>query len=70
MFDGVVIELLPNSLYRVQLESGQSVLAHLATGTRMQVVRVLLGDRVTLELSPYDPGRGRIVSRSGDRPGR
>lgn len=68
--DGIVTELLPNSIYRVQLESGQSVLAHLATGTRMQVVRVLPGDRVTLELSPYDPGRGRIVRRGGDRPGR
>ncbi len=69
-FDGIVIELLPNSIYRVKLESGQSVLAHLASGTRMQLVRVLPGDQVTLELSPYDPGRGRIVRRGGERPGR
>ncbi|GMU56697.1 translation initiation factor IF-1 [bacterium CPR1] len=68
--DGVVTELLPNSIYRVKLESGQSVLAHLASGTRMQLVRVLPGDQVTLELSPYDPGRGRIVRRGGERPGR
>jgi len=68
--DGVVTELLPNSIYRVKLESGQCVLAHLASGTRMQLVRVLPGDQVTLELSPYDPGRGRIVRRGGGRPGR
>lgn len=58
---GTVQELCPNSLFRVTLESGQSVLAHLSSGTRIETVRILPGATVVLELSPYDPGRGRIV---------
>ncbi|MEW6277377.1 MAG: translation initiation factor IF-1 [Candidatus Eremiobacterota bacterium] len=63
--EGTVVDLLPNSLFRVRLESGQSVLAHLSNDTRMQIVRILPGERVVLELSPYDPGRGRITRRLG-----
>ena len=60
---GRVIEPLPNALYRVELEDGHKVLAHTAGKARMQAVRILPGDRVQVELSTADPGRGRIVQR-------
>ena len=61
--EGVVTEALPNAMFRVQLESGHSVLAHISGKMRMYYIRILLGDRVTLELSPYDLTRGRITYR-------
>jgi len=60
---GRVIEPLPNALYRVELEDGHKVLAHTAGKARIQAVRILPGDRVHVELSAVDPGRGRIIQR-------
>lgn len=60
---GKVIETLPGAMFRVELESGQKILVHLGGKMRMHFIRVLLGDRVKVELSPYDLSRGRIVYR-------
>jgi translation initiation factor IF-1 len=60
---GVVVEQLPSSLYRVRLDEGTQVVAHVADRIDRNFVRVIVGDRVQLELSPVDGGRGRIVSR-------
>jgi translation initiation factor IF-1 len=57
------MEALPNAMFRVQLDSGHSVLAHISGKMRMYYIRILLGDRVTVELSPYDLTRGRITYR-------
>lgn len=62
---GVVIELLPKGLYRVELESRQRVLAHTAAGLGKNFVRLIEGDRVLVELTPFDRGRGRITRRVG-----
>jgi translation initiation factor IF-1 len=61
--EGVVIEPLPNAMFRVELENGHKVLAHVAGKMRMHWIRILPGDKVTVELSPYDLTRGRIVYR-------
>ncbi len=61
--EGTVIEALPNAMFRVELEGGHTVLAHISGKMRMNYIRILLGDRVTLELSPYDLTRGRITYR-------
>lgn len=61
--DGTVIESLPNAMFRVKLDSGHLLLAHISGKMRMHYIRILPGDRVTLELSPYDMTRGRIVYR-------
>ena len=60
---GVVTEQLPSSLYRVRVEGGPSVTAHIADRMDRNFVRVLVGDRVRIELSPVDSGRGRIVEK-------
>jgi translation initiation factor IF-1 len=60
---GKVIEVLPNTLFRVQLETGQKVLAHLSGKMRLHYIKILAGDNVTVELSPYDLTRGRITYR-------
>lgn len=60
---GRVIEPLPNALYRVELDNGHKVLAHPAGKARLQAVRILPGDRVQVELSATDPGRGRILKK-------
>jgi translation initiation factor IF-1 len=60
---GRVIEPLPDALYRVELDSGHKVLCHPAGKARLQAVRILPGDRVQVELSAADPGRGRILQR-------
>ena len=60
---GTVIEALPNAMFRVELETGHEVLAHISGKMRMYYIRILLGDRVLVELSPYDPTRGRIIYR-------
>ena len=65
-FDGEVVEALPNTMFRVQLENGHPVLAHLAGKMRRSRIRVLPGDRVRVEVSPYDLDRGRIVYRYKD----
>ena len=61
--EGKVLETLPNALFRVELENGHKVLAHVSGKMRMHFIRILPGDKVTLELSPYDLTRGRIVRR-------
>jgi translation initiation factor IF-1 len=61
--DGTVVEALPNAMFRVKLDSGHLLLAHISGKMRMHYIRILAGDRVTLELSPYDMTRGRIVYR-------
>lgn len=62
--EGKVIETLPNAMFRVELENGHVVLAHLSGKMRMNFIRILPGDKVKLELSPYDLSRGRITFRS------
>ena len=61
--EGVVVKALPNAMFRVQLDSGPEVLAHNSGKMRKYSIRILLGDRVLVELSPYDPTRGRILYR-------
>ena len=61
--EGVVTEALPGTLFRVQLSNGHLVLAHLSGKMRMNYIRILPGDKVTLEMSPYDLTKGRIVYR-------
>lgn len=61
--DGVVREALPNAMFRVELDNGRVVLAHLSGRMRMHFIRVLPGDRVVVELSPYDLTKGRIIFR-------
>lgn len=58
-----VVEPLPNAMFRVELENGHSVLAHISGKMRKHFIRILPGDRVTVELSPYDLDRGRITYR-------
>ena len=62
--EGKVIEPLPNATFRVELENGHRVLAHISGKMRMHFIKILPGDRVTVELSPYDLTRGRIVYRT------
>jgi translation initiation factor IF-1 len=61
--EGTVIEPLPNAMFRVELENGHKVLAHVSGKIRMHYIKILPGDRVTVELSPYDLSRGRITYR-------
>ncbi|MBO2532822.1 bacterial translation initiation factor 1 (bIF-1) [Planifilum fulgidum] len=61
--EGRVIEPLPNAMFRVELENGHKVLAHVSGKIRMHFIRILPGDKVTVELSPYDLTRGRITYR-------
>ena len=61
--EGVITEALPNAMFRVELESGHKVLAHVSGKMRMHFIRILPGDHVTVELSPYDLTRGRITFR-------
>jgi translation initiation factor IF-1 len=60
---GTVIEPLPNAMFRVELENGHKILAHVSGKIRMHYIRILHGDKVTIELSPYDLSRGRITFR-------
>ena len=61
--EGTVVEPLPNAMFRVELENGHKVLAHISGKMRMNFIRILPGDKVTVELAPYDLTRGRIVYR-------
>jgi len=60
---GTVLETLPNAMFRVELENGHRVLAHISGKMRMHYIKILPGDKVKIELSPYDLARGRIVYR-------
>ncbi len=61
--EGIVIEALPNAMFRVELEKGHRILAHISGKMRMHFIKILAGDKVKVELSPYDLTRGRIVYR-------
>ena len=61
--EGVVVEKLPNAMFKVELENGHIVLAHISGKFRMNFIKILPGDKVTLELSPYDLSKGRIIWR-------
>ncbi|MGI6106546.1 MAG: translation initiation factor IF-1 [Lachnospiraceae bacterium] len=60
---GKVLEKLPNAMFRVELENGHEILAHISGKLRMNYIRILPGDRVTVEMSPYDLSKGRIIWR-------
>jgi translation initiation factor IF-1 len=62
--EGTVLETLPNAMFRVELENGHKVLAHISGKMRMHFIKILPGDKVTVELSPYDLSRGRITYRA------
>lgn len=62
--EGTVVEALPNAMFQVELENGHKVLAHISGKLRMNFIRILPGDKVTIELSPYDLTRGRITWRA------
>ena len=61
--EGTVVEALPNAMFQVELENGHIVLAHVSGKMRMNFIRILPGDKVTMELTPYDLNRGRITHR-------
>ena len=66
--EGTVVEKLPNAMFQVELENGHQVLAHISGKLRMNYIRILPGDKVTLEMSPYDLSKGRIIwERSSPR---
>lgn len=62
--EGTVIETLPNTLFRVELENGHVIMAHISGKMRKHYIRILTGDKVTVQLTPYDLTKGRIVFRS------
>ena len=62
--EGTVVEALPNAMFQVELENGHKVLAHISGKLRMNFIKILPGDKVTMELSPYDLTRGRITWRA------
>jgi translation initiation factor IF-1 len=61
--EGKVVESLPNAVFRVQIDSGQIILAHIAGKLRVNKIRILAGDRVVVEVTPYDLSRGRVIRR-------
>ena len=63
MLEGTILESLPNAMFRVKLDNGHVILAHISGKMRMHFIRILPGDKVTVELSPYDLTRGRITYR-------
>jgi translation initiation factor IF-1 len=65
--EGTIIEPLPNAMFRVELDNGHRVLAHISGKMRMHFIKILPGDRVTVELSPYDLTRGRVTFRSKNK---
>ncbi|MDO5014735.1 MAG: translation initiation factor IF-1 [Clostridia bacterium] len=62
--EGTVVEALPNAMFQVELENGHKILAHISGKLRMNFIRILPGDKVTIEMSPYDLSRGRITWRT------
>lgn len=65
--EGTIVEPLPNAMFRVELDNGHRVLAHISGKMRMHFIKILPGDRVTVELSPYDLTRGRVTFRSKNK---
>jgi translation initiation factor IF-1 len=68
--DGKIIETLPNAMFRVELENGHVIIAHISGKMRKYYIRLTTGDEVEVELTPYDLGKGRIVLRKGGKPRR
>ncbi len=62
--EGVVVEAMPNALFKVEIQGGHVILAHISGKLRMNFIRILPGDKVTVEMSPYDLSKGRITWRS------
>lgn len=62
-FEGVVTEVLPNAMFRVKLENGHEIIGHTSGRMRKNRIRVLLGDKVTVEMTPYDLSKGRVIHR-------
>ena len=62
--EGVVVEAMPNAMFRVEIQGGHIILAHISGKLRMNFIRILPGDKVTVEMSPYDLSKGRITWRS------
>lgn len=62
--EGIVLEALPNAMFQVELENGHKILAHISGKLRMHYIRILPGDKVTVEISPYDLTKGRITWRA------
>lgn len=67
---GTVIETLPNTMFRVELENGHIIIAHISGKMRKNYIRILTGDKVKVEISPYDLTKGRIVFRGNNNPNR
>lgn len=65
--EGIVVETLPNAMFRVELKNGHKILATISGKMRMHYIKILAGDTVVVELSPYDVTRGRIIYRERDR---
>jgi len=61
--DGIILEALPNAMFKVELENGHQILAHISGKMRMHYIKILPGDKVSLEMSPYDLTKGRIIYR-------
>ena len=61
--EGIILETLPNAMFKVELENGHAILAHVSGKIRMNYIRILPGDKVTVEMSPYDLTKGRITYR-------
>ena len=61
--EGVVVEALPNAMFKIKLENGHEILGHISGKMRMHYIKILPGDKVTVEISPYDLSRGRIIYR-------
>ncbi len=68
--DGVVIDTLPNTMFRVELANGHIITAHISGRMRKNYIRILTGDRVTVQLTPYDLTKGRIIFRNRDGAGK
>ncbi len=64
--DGTIVDVLPNTMFRVQLDNGHIVIAHISGKMRKNYIRILKGDKVTVQLTPYDLSKGRITFRSRD----
>lgn len=62
--EGVVVEAMPNAMFKVEIQGGHTILAHISGKLRMNYIRILPGDKVTVEMSPYDLSKGRITWRS------
>lgn len=63
VMDGIITETLPNAMFRVKLDNGHDILAHVSGKMRMHFIRILVGDKVQVEISPYDLTKGRIIYR-------